>query len=35
MAEIYIIGGYPQTSRVQRLVVSASGNVTEQLEDGP
>ncbi len=35
MAEIYIIGGFPRTNRVQRLVVSASGNVTEKLEDGP
>ncbi len=39
MAEIYIIGGnlrlFYRTSSVQRLVVSASGNVTEKLEDGP
>ncbi len=33
VAEIYIIGGVLHTNRVQRLNVSASGKVTEYLDD--
>ncbi len=35
VAEIYIIGGVLHTNRVQRLNVSASGKVTEYMDDVP
>ncbi len=35
MSKIIIIGTSPNSNCVQRLKVSSSGNVTEQLEDGP